>query len=323
MSLTAVLFAALAAVAPAKAQTQATVIEPAPGVIQAAVDALPATGGTIDLKPGVYREKVSITKPHVRLHGLGRSAGDVVIVWSDGAVDVGGTSKTATVSLSGDDGGADNLTIQNDYWLKHPDRPSQAVALSVTGDREVFDRIRLLGHQDTLYAASRKKCDGPGCGTSRQLFRDCYIEGHVDFIFGDAKAYFRRCEVHALAHREVMLTAQSKVTPAQDSGYVFDHCRVTAEAGARAIYFGRAWRPYATVVFLRTRIDAPLDPAGWREWHPGETHTFDTAYFAEAGSTGPGADVSRRDSHSHQLSAAEARRWSFTAFMSEPDHWRP
>ncbi|MBW8812680.1 MAG: pectin esterase [Caulobacterales bacterium] len=307
----------------AAARAEAVVVSPTPGALQAAIDALPASGGVIALRPGVYREKLTIAKPHVRLLGLGASPAAVTIVWGDAARTAGGTGKSASVTITGDDVRLRNLTIQNDYWLQAPDQPSQAVALAVTGDREVFDRVRLLGHQDTLYAASRVKCDGRGCGTSRQLFRDCYVEGHVDFIFGDAKALFQRCEIHALSHGEVMLTAQSKATPGQDSGYVFDHCRVTAEPGAAHIWLGRPWRPYASVVVLETRLDAPVEPAGWREWHAGETHSLETAFYAERGSSGPGADPAHRDPHSHQLSAAEAKAWSFHAFLSGPDHWRP
>ena len=49
------------------------------GALQAAVDALPETGGEITLTAGVYREKVLVTRPNVRLRGLGRKANDVVI----------------------------------------------------------------------------------------------------------------------------------------------------------------------------------------------------------------------------------------------------
>lgn len=311
----AVLAFAITAATSAFATERATIM-PEPGALQAAIDRLPAEGGVIELKPGIYREKVTLAKSHVRLRGLGRRPQDVVIVWSDGARTAGGTFKSATANISGDDIRVENLTIQNDYWLQRPDQPSQAVALAVTGDRNVFERVRLLGHQDTLYAGSKAKCDARGCGTSRQLFRDCYIEGHVDFIFGDAKAYFQRCKIHALAHGEILLTAQSKSTPDQDSGYVFDRCRVTADAGARSIYLGRAWRPYATVIFMRTHLPGSLHPAGWREWRPGQTNTFETAYFAEHRSTGPGGGIGQRDPHSRQLTAEEARAWSFDVFMS-------
>lgn len=284
--------------------------------VQAAVDALPADGGTVEIAPGEYREKLDIHKPGVRLIGKGRAPADVVLVWSDGAITAGGTFKSASVNVSGDGFAARNLTIQNDYHLKDP-RPSQAVALSITADRAVLDRVRLLGAQDTLYAASKKG------RPSRQYFRDCYIEGHVDFIFGDAKAFFDRCEIHTIPHGEVMLTAQSKNSPDQDSAYVFDRCRITAEAGAEHIWFGRAWRPYATVIFLRSIIEAPLDPAGWREWTPGKTETLNTATFAEFASTGPGASPTTREPRSHQLTADQAKVWSRDVFLKGADGWRP
>jgi pectinesterase len=285
--------------------------------VQAAVDALPEAGGTIEIAPGVYRQKLAILKPGVRLVGKGGAASDVVLVWSDASVTAGGTIKSASVTVSGDGFFARGLTIQNDFHLKDA-RPSQAVALAITADRAVLRDVRLLGAQDTLYAASRK--GGP---PSRQYFRDCYVEGHIDFIFGDAKAFFDRCTLHGIAHDGVMFTAQSKNSPDQDSGYVFDRCRITADPAASGLYLGRAWRPYATVVFLRTRIDAPLDPAGWREWTPGKTDTFSTAYYAEYASSGAGANPAAREPRSHALTQAEARRWSRRAFLVGPDGWRP
>src|SRR5262249_11352358 len=156
--------------------------------LQAAVNSLPAGGGEIRLAPGEYREKVTIDKPNVHLRGLGRDAKAVVIVWGDSHETAGGTVKSATLTASGDGVQARDLTIRTDFAWRG-DEGSQAVALAVTADRAILERVRLLGAQDTLYAASRK-CAAEPCAPSRQLFRDCYIEGHVDFIFGDAKAFF-------------------------------------------------------------------------------------------------------------------------------------
>ncbi|USQ98335.1 pectinesterase family protein [Caulobacter sp. RL271] len=284
--------------------------------LTAAVEALPDDGGTIELAPGEYREKVTIAKPNVRLIGKGAKPQDVVIVWSDGARTAGGTFKSFTMNVSGDGFRAKNLTIQNDYHLKDPN-PSQAVALAITADRAVLERVRLLGAQDTLYAASKK--DKP----SRQYFKDCYVEGHVDFIFGDAKAFFDRCHIHGIAHPTVMITAQSKVRPDQDSAYVFDRCLITADKDAKEIWFGRAWRPLATVVFMRSRIEAPLEKAGWREWTPGKTETLSTATFAEYASTGPGASPTTREPRSKQLTADQARAWDRKTFLAGPDGWVP
>jgi len=280
--------------------------------VQAAIDALPETGGTIEIDAGTYREKLVISKPNVKLIGRSRhhKPEHVVLVWGDSNKSAGGTGKSASVWASGDGFEAHNLTIQNDYHLKNTER-SQAVALRLTADRAIIRNVRLLGAQDTLYAAS-KSPDSP----SRQYFRDCYIEGHVDFIFGDAKAFFDRCHIHGIANDIVMITAQSKVKPEQDSFYVFDRCRITADARVGELWFGRAWRPYATVIFMRTRIDAPLQPAGWREWTPGTTDTFKTATYREYASTGQGASISTREPSSRQLTNAEAKQWSLKKFRT-------
>jgi pectinesterase len=247
--------------------------------LQQAVDALPEGGGELRLGPGVYREKVLIAKSNVRLRGMGREARDVVIAWSDGALQVGGTFKTASLEVRGDDFRAQHLTVANDYWLRNT-APSQAVALFITGDRAVIEDVRMLGSQDTLYAAT-PRCEGPDCRISRQYFRDCYVEGHVDFIFGNSKAFFENCEIHAIPHDEVMLTAHMRLSATEDRAYVFDGCRITSEPGVGTLWFGRPWRDYSRVIFLNTRIDAELHPDGWREWTPGETRRISTAFYAD------------------------------------------
>jgi pectinesterase len=294
--------------------------------LQAAVDALPESGGEITLSPGVYREKVIIGKSKVWLRGLGRKPDDVVITWSDSSRLVGNTFKTASLEIRGDDFRATNLTVANDYWLRYPE-PSQAVALYITGDRAVIDRVRMLGHQDTLYAAD-KKCegtqpDGSPCRVSRQYFRDCYVEGHVDFIFGNSKAFFDRCHIHAVAHEEVMLTAHMRTAPDQDRGYVFSHCRITEDEGVGKLWFGRPWRDYSRVIFLHTQIDADLERDGWREWTPGTTARLGQAFYAEHGSTGPGSRQGPREPFAMTLSAVEAERWSAKNHLAGHDGWAP
>jgi polygalacturonase len=310
-------------------QTVVTVAADEPGEqksVQQAIDALGPDGGTVRIKPGTYREAVRINRPHVRLEGVNDDAGKVVIVYGNSAAITGSTFTSATVSVTGDDFYAANITFQNDYSRTHELQPqgSQAVALAVTADRAVFRNVRFLGAQDTLYAASRscKSETGP-CLPARQYFRDCYIEGHVDFIFGDAKAVFDQCTIHAIAHQEVMLTAQSRKYPEQDSGYIFNRCTVTSDPGVGRIFLGRPWRAYAWVVFLNTALDAKVAPEGWREWHPGQTDRLITATYAEYESTGPGAQPGLRESHSRQLTEAEAAKYRACAFLAGADGWNP
>ncbi|MGH9523185.1 MAG: pectinesterase family protein, partial [Terriglobales bacterium] len=234
--------------------------------------------------------------------------------------------KSYTFAVLADDFLADGITFENDFSQKNPNATdgAQAVALAVRGDRAIFRHVRVIGAQDTLFAAA-KSCEtdtGP-CVPARQYFEDCYVEGHVDFIFGDAKAYFHDCEIHAIPHKTVYLTAQSKRYADQDSGYVFDHCKVTAAAGATDVYLGRPWRRYSTVVFLETTLPASVPAAGWHEWHPGETTALETSYYAEYKSVGSGANPGGRDPHSHQLTAAEAQRFTAANFLRGQDGWDP
>jgi len=55
----------------------------------------------------------------------------------------------------------------------------QAVALRISADNAIFLGCKFLGAQDTLY-------DHLG----RHYYKDCYIEGSVDFIFGNALSLF-------------------------------------------------------------------------------------------------------------------------------------
>lgn len=298
-----------------------TVAADGSGQFKTVGEALVSGANDIRIKPGTYKELLKIDRAGVHLRGLGARPQDVVLTYDLSAGTGGGTSNSASVTVSGDDFLAENLTIENSFTRTHAQQQqgSQAVALKATGDRAVFRKARFLGYQDTLYANSRKcESDKGPCTPARQYFVDCYIEGNVDFIFGDAMAYFENCEIHALAHQVVYLTAQSKHYADEKSGYVFDHCRITADPGAKQIYLGRPWRAYGTVVFLNTRMDADIVPAGWHEWEHDGKPSLPTAFYAEYKSSGPGANPERK-----QLTPAEAARYSAKNFLAGEDHWDP
>lgn len=295
--------------------------------IQAALDAA-GDNQTIRIRPGTYFETLHITQNGIHLIGLGAKAQDTVLSAGHSAGDSGGTSKSASVTITGDDFQAENLTVENTFTRTHAltQEGSQAVALRITGDRGIFRNVRFLGFQDTLYADSKTCHDlsntGP-CRASRQYFVDCYIEGHVDFIFGDAKAVFENCELHSLAHPVSHVTAQSKKYPAEDSGYVFDHCRLTAEPGADNVFLGRPWRGYSTVIFLNSELGRHINPKGWEDWKHDGVSSLNTMYYAEYNSTGPGANPGNRIPQSHQLTAQEASRFAPALWLSGTDGWNP
>jgi pectin methylesterase-like acyl-CoA thioesterase len=284
--------------------------------------ALDSGAAILRIKPGIYKEVLRIERPGVQLRGLGAKAEDIVLTYDNSSATAGGTTQSASVTVSGDDFYAENLTFENSYSRTRPltQQGSQAVAIKITGDRAVFRRVRFLGYQDTLYANS-KRCtsDAGPCVPARQYFSECYIEGNVDFIFGDAMAFFDRCEIRALAHSLVYLTAQSKHYAEEKSGYVFNHCRITTEDGAARVYLGRPWRAYSTVVFLDTEMPRAIVSEGWHEWEHDGKPSLPTSFYAERGSAGPGAKPDAR----RQLAPDEAARFALKLFLAGDDQWDP
>ena len=295
--------------------------------IQRAIDVAPA-GAVILVAPGSYREVLTIDKPNMQLRSANPDASKTIIVNDRSASSTGTTSRSATVNVHGDGFIAENITFQNDFNATHPQQKegSQAVALMITADRAILHNVRLLGNQDTLYARSHG-CTGDGaerrCTAARQYFSDCYIEGNIDFIFGDGKTVFDHCEIHSNPWSGGFVTAQSKLYPEQDSGYLIYKSRLTAEAGTSNVYLGRPWRPYSTVTYIDTEMGAHIEAAGWHEWNPGQTTSLNTASYSEFGSTGPGAKLNERDAHGKLLSAGDAAHFTPAEFLRGTDHWNP
>jgi polygalacturonase len=296
--------------------------------IQRAIDVAPSSGAVISVAPGTYHEVLTISKPNLVLRGPYEDAAKSVVVADRSAGTAGGTLQSATVNVLADDFLAENISFVNDFNRTHPQLPqgSQAVALLVRGDRDVFANVRILGHQDTLYAGGRE-CTGEGadrtCPAARQYFDHCLIEGNVDFIFGDGKTVFDHCVIHSNPHSVGFITAQSKSYAGQDSGFVFRNCRLEADPDVHDVYLGRPWRAYATVVYLNTWMGAQIVPAGWREWHPGETDYLPSAFYAEYQSSGPGADASQRDPHASRLTQQQAQKFEPEDFLRGGDGWNP
>jgi pectinesterase len=296
--------------------------------IQMAMDHHPFAGPGgrvfIEIAPGTYHERVIITQNHtnITLLGMGKSPEDVVITNSLNAKVAGGTFFTETVEINGTGFEADNITFENTAG-----NTGQAVAAAVRADRSIFKHCRFLGHQDTLFA-----------DYGRQYYVDSYIEGGVDFIFGNATAVFDHTELHA--NGPGYLTAQSRTAADQTTGYVILNSKVTssishdappmdaATPGAKSSAsahnttgLGRPWRPYSRVVYINTKLPADLNPAGWNNWNNPANEK--TAYYAESSSTGPGASPSTRVPWSHQITPSEAKQFLPANFLAGSDHWTP
>jgi pectinesterase len=276
--------------------------------IQMAMDhaPLPGSGGRLFLHiaPGAYHERVIVlpNRERTTFLGTGSDPSAVTITAAMNAKAAGGTFFTATVDVFATGFQADNITFENTAG-----NTGQAVALAIHADRAIVKRCRILGDQDTLFA-----------NVGRQYYVDTYIAGGVDFIFGNATAFFEHVQIHSI--RPGYLTAQSRTSAEQTTGYVFDHATVTSsDTEGKSIYLGRPWRRFSRVVYLHSELPASLGPEGWSPWRKGEVPS--DVFYAEYQNTGPGADVHGRVPWSRQLNAAEAAQYTAIRFLAGADHW--
>jgi pectinesterase len=278
----------------------------------------------IEIVPGTYHERVIVTQNHnnITLVGLGKSSSEVVITNSLNAKQAGGTFFTQTMEINGTGFEADNLTVENTAG-----NTGQAVAVANRSDRSIFKNCRLLGHQDTLFA-----------DFGRQYYVNTYIEGGVDYIFGNAAAVFDHDTLNS--NGPGFITAHSRTSADQTTGYVIINSKVTAsfDTGAppmdpatpgaastasahRMIGLGRPWRAYGRAVFIKTELPAEVNPLGWDHW--GNPANEKTAWYAESENTGPGAGTSKRVPWAHQITPEEAKQFYPAVFLRGSDNWNP
>lgn len=183
--------------------------------VQLAVNALPSTGGEIKVEPGTYTGQATITKPNVWLIGQGSSASATVLTADGSNATSGSDEKSATLDVTKTASGfyASNIQIQNTY-TQEGHTQNQAVALFLYADKSVMRNVRLIGRQDTLYLGS-VGCTSTTCTPAREYIANSYIEGDVDFIFGDGAAVLDSCtlqidENQGSIGNETTVTAQNK-----------------------------------------------------------------------------------------------------------------
>ena len=260
---------------------------------------------TIYVKNGVYKEKVIVPSWVENIDIIGEDRDKTIITYDDHAnINKMGTFRTYTVKVEGSDITFKNLTIENNAA-----QLGQAVALHTEGDRLKFINCRILGNQDTIYT---------GAKFTRLYFKDCYIDGTTDFIFGPSTALFEDCIIHS--KRNSYVTAAS--TPKEAKyGYVFKHCKLTAEPGVDKVYLGRPWRPYAYTLFIECELGKHIVPAGWHNC--GKQSNEETARYMEYKNTGEGANVSERVAWSKQLTKKEAEAVTVDAIFGTQSNWNP
>ena len=254
------------------------------------------------IKAGIYDEQIRIpaNKPYISL--IGEKAETTKLQFNLSNKVAGSTSAAYSFYVGGHDFYAENLTFENTFG-----QGSQAVAVVAEADRLVFNKCRFIGWQDTLYAKG-----------GRQIYKDSYIEGSVDFIFGQAAAVFENCVIHSKT--DGYIAAPMRFSDKETSGYVFYKSKLTAESSVKGVYLGRPWRDYGRTVYLETEMGEHIRPEGWHHW---EIQREKTAYFAEYKSSGKGGNAEKRVVWSKQLSKEESTQFLPNNFLKGNDNWNP
>jgi pectinesterase len=305
---------AAGAVAPAEKPIDIVVARDGSGqfrTVQEAVMSVPAgtpeTPVVIHIKSGVYKELIYVQREKRCFRFVGENSETTVLTFDLNANLIGldgkpiGTFRTPSTVIDADDFTAENITFENSAGPV-----GQALAIRVDGDRATFRNCRFLGWQDTVFL-----------NRGRHYFENCYIEGHVDFIFGGATAWFEKCRIHC--RRDGYITAASTPESAPH-GFVFSRCRITGEPGAKT-YLGRPWRAYSAVTYLETEMSVVVRPEGWHNWNLPEREK--TSRYREYRSVGESARPDARVAWSRQLTDKEANGFTVDRVLGGSDGWTP
>lgn len=206
-----------------------------------------------------------------------------------------GTFRSYTVLVDGDNIVFKNCIFEN--TAGKGEDVGQAIALYLDGNNITLENCILKGHQDTLFLAPLPEKEiipggflGPKQFTERKRrtfhFKNCTIEGGVDFIFGGATAFFDNCEF--ISVEEGYIFAPS--TPQNvEIGFVARNCRFTASENVKkaSCFIARPWRDSGAVEIIDCYLGAHIHPNGFDDW--GKVHAHSTIRFTEINSRGEGA----------------------------------
>ncbi|KAF7810096.1 putative pectinesterase 68 [Senna tora] len=283
--------------------------------VQAAVNAVPDNNRMnviIQISAGYYIEKVVVpeTKPYVTFAGAGRDV--TVIEWHDRAGDLGPngqqlrTYRTASVTVFANFFSARNISFKNTAPAPMPGMEGwQAAAFRISGDKAYFSGCGFYGAQDTL-------CDDAG----RHYFKDCYIQGSIDFIFGNGRSFYKDCHIHSIATRFGSIAAQDRRSPNEKTGFAFVGCKVT---GTGPLYVGRAMGQYSRIVYAYTYFDDIVAHGVWDDWNHSHNKNK-TVFFGVYKCWGPGAQTLGRASWAPELDFESAHPFLAKSFVNGR-HW--
>ncbi|XP_004305898.1 PREDICTED: probable pectinesterase 15 [Fragaria vesca subsp. vesca] len=233
-------------------------------------------------------------KPNITFQGEGYLW--TVIAWNDTAKSSYSTKLSASVHVAGANFIAKNISFKNTAPPPEPGvDDAQAVALRVSGDKAAFWGCGFYGYQDTLNDEN-----------GRHYFKDCYIQGTVDYIYGNGQSFYENCQLITIAAAGSIayITAHGRSNTVRVentcAGFAFVSCTID---GSGIVWLGRECRRFARVVFANTYMSNIITPEGWNATTSGDEKTV---FFGEYKCKSPGANMNKRKPFVHNLTHSQA-----------------
>ncbi|MDX2939764.1 pectinesterase family protein [Streptomyces ipomoeae] len=301
--------------------------------VQAAINAAPESGAcTIFVDKGVYHEAISVPKDKswLTIQGVSGNRSDIVIYNTrcHGMINPAtgqkwGTQGSAVATFRPPNLTVKDLTISNTFDRDaHPEispYETQAVAVAAMGDRQVYDNVAIMSHQDTLLV----KGETPTT-EARQLFVGCFIRGDVDFIFGNATAVVALSTIQVLPWPNGTVLAPN-TDAMKKYGILLSSCTITTNGVQNdTMHLGRPWNntedAWPQAVVRNCDIQAGINDAQpWIDMLPDQPWRL-YGRFASYQNFGPGAGTGP---DSPQLTDAEAADYTGQKYLAGSDGWNP
>ncbi len=321
--------------------------------LQSAIDAAPAgTAGNptrLILSPGMYNlQQITVPgdKPYLDIIGSGAGPSNTVIEYGLDANSVVngttvGTGGSSSFNLYANHFTATNVTFANSTPQPAPGGATvQALALLSEGDEEAFANCNFIGFQDTMYLAN-----------GRSYFNHCFINGTVDYVFGNGTAVFQNSTLNSAGNSGggACVVTAANTAPTTAVGFVFLNSSLTgnptplSEGGNPAYqsgvpsgnaYLGRAWQyqtSNASVTYINTKMGAVINGQGWTLFDSNEVPTKQNPRFSEFNSmdlSGNPLNISTRVTWSNQLLStgssnplADASNYTLSHIFGPESYW--
>lgn len=313
--------------------------------IQNAIDNVPlqrTEPWLIFVMNGIYEEQIIIPENKPYIHLIGQDVDKTIIkLWINSAAEASvtdpdvweysykslGKTEASMVTVKATDFYAENISFINGYG-KELQKGPMALAMYTQNDRNAFRNCKFISYQDTWQT-------GPKSDNGRLYAQNCWIEGAVDYFYGNGNCFLESCTFYNTREGAIIVAPSHKVGTRW--GYVLNNCIIDGNESAdtESVKLGRPWQNSPIVVYLNTTFNIKIHPEGWTDM--GAIPQM----FAEYNSKDKDGNLvdlnQRKTQYTYMneeqnpvsglsqaiLSADEAARYTYDNVVCEGDKWDP